>query len=341
MSNRDLLCAVLAVLLLTASGVQADEVHLRNGDRITGTIVSKSNGDLKIKTAYAGTLTIKWADVATFSTKQPVRVVLSDDTSMQATVSSSSNGKVTLKAGRIIQTAPIDLTKVAYINPPPEVTGKGVRLTGRVNIGLNAASGNTKNRQLHMDGEMTARTRSNRYIVGGQVNRAYTDGSETANNVTAYTKYDHFLTKKQYLYINGRFEHDKFQDLSLRTILGAGLGHQIWESDLKNLSVEGGLSYVNENFYTAQDDSYAALRWGVDYNQYFFDKAFQLYHHDEGTVGLKHVKDVLITAKTGIRVPMGKNLNTSAEVDVNWDNTPAAGKKRTDLVYLLNLGYSW
>jgi putative salt-induced outer membrane protein YdiY len=341
MRNRDLLGAMLAALAASASPAQADEIRLLNGDHITGTIVSKSGGDLKVKTSYAGTLTIKWADVGSIGTTGPVRVVLTDDTSLNATVASAGDGKVTLKAGSIIQTAPIDLTKVAYINPPPEVTGKGVRLKGRINVGLNAATGNTKNRQLHIDGEMVARTQSNRYTVGGEVNRAYDNGSETANNATAYTKYDHFLTKKRYLYVNARFEHDKYQDLNLRTSIGAGLGHQFWETDTKNLSVEGGLSYVNENFYAANDDSYAAFRWGLDYDQYFFDKAFQFFHRHEGTISLQNSSDVLISAKTGVRIPLSRNLSTSAEVDVDWDNTPVAGKKKTDLTYLLNLGYSW
>lgn len=341
MRNRDLWGAMLVALAAHASPVHADEVRLLNGDHLTGTIVSKSGDEILLKTSYAGTLKIQWTKVSGISTDQPVRVVLADDTSMDATVSPAQDGTVTLQAGSIIKTAPISLDKLAYINPPPEVTGKGVRLKGRVNVGLNASSGNSKSRQLHVDGQVVARTLSNRYTVGGEINRAYDSGSETVNNATAYTKYDHFLTKRRYLYVNGRFENDKFQDLSLRTTLGAGLGHQFWESDTKNLSLEGGLSYVNENFYTTPDDSYAAFRWGVNYDQYFFNKAFQLFHSHEGTVSLQNSSDILLSSKTGIRVPLGKNLSTSAEVDVDWDNTPAPGKKKTDLTYLLNLGYSW
>lgn len=343
MSNKNIASslALTVVFFLCSFVARADIVKLKNGDTLTGTVISKAGNELKIKTTYAGELTIDWKEVESLTTDKPVRVLLKDDTSLKATVSPAESGKVTLQSGSVIKTAPIALSNVAYINPPPEITGKGVQLKGRVNGAINATSGNTSTRQIHFDAEMVARTRSNRYTVGGQINRASDSGTETANNITAYSKYDHFLSRKRYVYINTRFERDKFTDLRLRTTLGGGLGHQFWESDEKNLSAEAGLAYVNEDHFVGPDDAYPAARWAVDYNQYFFHRAFQFFHKNEGTIGLTNANDILISAKTGIRVPLSKHLNTSFEVDAQFDNTPVAGKKKTDLAYLLILGYGW
>jgi hypothetical protein len=79
-------------------------------------------------------------------------------------------------------------------------------------------------------------------------------------------KYDHFFTKKWYGYSNATAEQDEFKDLDLRATLGVGAGYQFIESDPTNLSLEGGLSYVNENYIIAEDNSFAAGRWALNFD---------------------------------------------------------------------------
>lgn len=328
-------------IILLSQPLHADQIILANGDQITGKVVTKKDGTLVFQTQYAGKLKVSWKDVVKLRTDEPVDVMLQDDTNLHAVVSSAEEGKVKLKAGKIIETAPIPLDKIAYINPPPEISGKGVKFTGRVNLGINATSGNTQTKQLHLDTEMVARTRFNRYTVGAIANRASDSGTTITSNATAYTKYDHFLSKKRYFYINARFHNDKFKDLNLRTTLGVGLGHQFWESEQRNLYLEGGVAYVNEDFIDAQDDHYGALRWGVRYDQWLFNHVTQFFHQNEGTIGLSQGNDVVINSQTGFRFPLGDGFNTSVQVNADWERHPAPGKKNTDLTYLLNLGYAW
>jgi hypothetical protein len=41
------------------------------------------------------------------------------------------------------------------------------------------------------------------------------------------------------------------------------------------------------------------------------------------------------------RVPLRKSLNATAQYNVDWDSSPAAGRERADKTLLLTLGYSW
>ena len=334
----------LATLLAGAVSLSAfaDTVTLRNGDRITGTVLRKENDNLVFKTAYAGEIEIRWVDIAGLHTDEPVEVMLNDETSLNATFKPTDEpGKVTLQSGEIIRTAPVELDKIAYINPSPEVSGKGVRFTGRVNIGLNATSGNSETENLYVDAEMVARTKENRYTVGATAQRSSEDDNETADRTTLYSKYDHFLTEKRYLYANATFVRDEFKDLNLRSALGIGLGHQFIESKRKNLSLEGGLSFVNEDFISAADDQYLAGRWAVNFDQYFFKDRLQFFHKHEGLQSLENTEDLLVRSETGLRVPLSDNLNTSVQVNVDWDGNPPPGTEETDLTYLLNVGYNW
>lgn len=335
-----MLAAVLAGSV--SCSVLADSVTLRNGDRLTGKVLRKEDNNLIFKTPYAGEIKIRWLEITSLQTDEPVQVMLNDQTSLNATFApTGEEGKVTLKAGDILQTAPLELSKIAYINPSPEISGKGVRFTGHVNVGLNATSGNSETTNTYADAEMVARTKENRYTVGGKVQRSSEDGNETADRTTLYSKYDHFLTEKRYLYANASFVRDQFKDLNLRSVLGAGVGHQFVESKRKNLSLEGGLTFVNDDFIAAEDDQYLAARWALDYDQFLLGDRLQVFHKHEGLQSLENSEDLIIRAETGIRVPFNENLSATVQVNVDWERTPPPGTEDTDLTYLLTVGYNW
>lgn len=334
-------CPTLALaLLLTSTGADADTLIMHNGDRLTGTVVSKQDNILTLNTPYAGTLRIQWSEVRQLISEKPVQVILEDDTRLTGTLLPSEDGKVRIRADEVLETAPIALSEVRYINPPVEVNG-GVRIKGWVNVGVNISSGNTDTEQYHLDAETVARTLENRFTLGATFNRTTDSGTETASNATGYGKYDHFLSEQWYTYANALFTRDEFKDLKLRTTLGLGSGYQFFESEPLSLSLEGGLTYVNEDFYHKEDESYPAGRWALDYERLLFGTRLRFFHKHEGLAGLTDVDDLLILSKTGIRAPLGQGLTASAQVDVDWDNTPAAGNDSTDTRYLLNLGYEW
>ena len=64
---------VLSIVVLTPT-VFADQITLKNGDRITGTIISSDAKTLVIKTEYADVVTIKWDFVQQIESSQPLYV---------------------------------------------------------------------------------------------------------------------------------------------------------------------------------------------------------------------------------------------------------------------------
>ena len=65
----------LLLFFLTATAL-ADEVFLKNGNHLSGTIVSMGEGKLVLETDFAGRLTIDWGSVERLSTDAPLTVVL-------------------------------------------------------------------------------------------------------------------------------------------------------------------------------------------------------------------------------------------------------------------------
>ncbi len=329
----------LSLAALTSQLVVADTVWLNNGDRLTGTIVNKIDGKLVLSTPYAGELSLSWDQIRQIESDANVSLLLKDDTRISGQILKAEDGSLRIKASELFESAPIALENISFINPPAIENGEIV-LSGSVNVGINVAKGNTDTEQAHLDAEMVARSKYNRYTLGGTYNRSADNGVETESNTTGYGKYDHFLTEKWYLYSNALFARDKFKDLKLRTSLGIGSGYQFWETKETSFSLEGGINYFNEDFYTAADDSYPAARWAMKYTRKLY-QALQLFHNNEGYVGLENTDDVLILTETGIKAPLADNLTGSIQFDYDWDNTPSAGNQKDDSRYIIKVGYDW
>jgi len=329
---------VLAMIFiaLTCGQAFADEVWLKNGDRLTGKVVSLDSGLLILKTSYAGDLSIKWEEVANLKTDEPVKVVLGDETTAQGPVSPGDSGKVKIKAEQVAEPVTIDLANVKTINPKPPLS-----TTLRISVGATKNSGNTENQDFYGQLDFVARTAMNRFSLGGNYQRSEDNDVKTADNAMGYIKYDHFLSKKWYLYANATGQQDEFQDLNLRATLGVGAGYQFLESERTNLSLEGGLSYVNEDFDTAPDNSYAAGRWGLRFDHYILPKSLQFFLYHTGLQSLESSDDLILYTQTGFRIPFYKDFNLALQMNWQYDKSPAPGREKNDYTYILAIGYLW
>ena len=244
--------AALALLSLGAQQAGADIVLLKGGDRLSGTIVSKDDKQLTLQTAYAKEpITLLWAEVTNIETDQPARFMLNDKTLVNAQATRASESTVVLKGGDTVTTTPLAMSDIAYI---------------------------------FYDAEAVVRSLKNRFTIGATGDTRNEDGEETARRNRAYFKYDHFLTAKWYTYANTDVQEDKFRDLNLRTTLGGGAGYQFFDTEQRSLALEGGLTYVNEDYDLADDESFAAGRWALRYMQFLWNDKAQFFHDDEGIV---------------------------------------------------------
>ena len=341
MEFKRVLAAVITVLslLITAGKVMGDEIWLKNGDHITGNVIRMENNILNFKTPYAGEISVRWEEIANLRTDEPIAVILSDKTSTRGIISAGKDGKVSVRVDNILEPLTFDLAQVDVINPKPPKPA--LKLNARVNVGIATQRGNTDTDNYHLDGEFVARTEKNRYTVGAELNREKTDGERTSNNALGYIKYDHFLSQKWYFYSNALFEQDEFKDLDLRTTVGVGLGYQFFETPLTNLSIEAGLSYVNEDYDQADDNSYSAGRWALKYDRYLIEKIVQFFHYHEGYVSLEDTEKIIFKSRTGLRVPLYERFIATAQYNFDWDSDPAPGAERVDATYLLSLGYQY
>ena len=337
--NRILICSCVLIMIFLSGNIFADEIWFKNGDHITGKIIRLEGNKLTFKTMYAGEINLDWQEIDRLRTENPVKAVLTSGSSILGQISPGDGNKVQLSPVGIEEKLTLDLTDIKFINPEP--SGPPLKTKARVNLGANFTSGNTDTKNLHFDGELVSRTDKNRFTIGGRYGREESNNTKTADNVFTYIKYDQFITKKLYFYANATGEKDAFKDLDLRSSLGLGAGYQFIETDLTNLSLEGGISYVNEDFIIAEDIGYKAARWGFNYDHYLYKKALQFFHNNTGLQSLEDSSDFILYSQTGLRVPLFKHMDATAQYNHDYNKSPAPGKVKSDKAYIISIGYQW
>lgn len=343
-----ILCLTLYTLaaLLAAPGAAADELLLRDGSRILGTVKKKAGNTLEFNTSFAGTIMVDWDQVSELRTDQPAQVLLGNDKVISATVFRNSTDSTTLQSAADTPPHTLSRPEVAFINPEPWRLGNGFKFTGRASVALESERGNTDEDEIDIDGDLLWRRKQDRFTLMGELEHDKTNGKTTTDDWKLNGKYDYFVTKKRYYGALVFAEADDLAELTLRVGAGPGVGYQFFESRELNLSLETGLIRVFEDFKTQDNDRYWGAGWMINFDKYVLPRLFesynlQFYHRNRGLWNLYHTDDVIWDTWTGLRFPLILGLVASTELKVEYDSGSAANADDLDTTYTLKLGYQW
>lgn len=325
------------------STVQADQIVLNNGDHLSGKIVRMEAGKLILKTSWGlpgKEITLSWPSVAQIELTTPAHVVLQTG-EFDGTVGSNGRDGIQVatgpKKGEILRR-----DDILAINPVKHTDPDAFKHSGRLDAGLGLARGNTETSNYYFSGQMKSENRLNRITFKGDLRHETGSNSiVTTDRSRLSSKYDRFLSKRMYLYAQGIGEQDKLASIDLRTTLGVGSGYQIYRGENLNLGVESGLSFIRTNFKNAPTDNETTLRLGVNYDQYFWKRGLKVENSSEVFLPISSYDDLLLRSKTALLVPVGKNITTGLTFTVDWDRTPAPGKKALDRSLQATLGYGF
>lgn len=316
--------------LLVALPARADELRLKNGDRITGVATSLAGGTLNFK-ATGGDLKIAWADVASLAIEQPMLITVGTAAPTSAIFAAAdANGRVTLVPG-----GPVALTDIVALSRPQPAWV----ITGGGGAGIVETAGNTQVNNVRLSGDVVAKGAADRYTLSAIATHANDRGVETARNWSLTGKYDRFLTERLFANANANFTNDRFRDIDLRSALGAGIGYQIIETARTTLTADAGLAWVKENFKSIADDSYTAAHESAGLQVQVIPGRVQAFHQHDGYFGVTGDNKMFIRTQNGVRVGLAAGFVTTIQEDLDYDRRPSPGRRQTDRTFSLTLGY--
>ncbi len=244
-----------------------------------------------------------------------------------------------------VQTAPVLALTVSPTTLSEELEeAKVPAWEGKATVSLSATDGNAREKGAYADLKMAKEyTNGNRWSIGGFWNFRQSEAAGITQRTSSFeSKYDVAINESSYYYGIATAESKLESDLEMRWSLGAGLGHTFVDKDDYRVSVEAGISHVDESYFvnTADDDSFAsgrvgyAMEWDYSEKLKFENNAAVLFSLDDNDDSSGR----MVTAAT---YKLTASMLAQAGWIWDWDNTPAAGTKRSDNLYTLSLGWTF
>lgn len=325
-------CFVFVWLLLFSGFALADQITLKNGDRISGTIVNGNSTSLDIKTDYAGTLTIKWDAVQSISSDQPLYVIPKTGATVVGTVTTSDGSLQVATAN----SGTVNVTKsdVKTLRSESEQRAYGA-WGGFLDSGLSLSRGNSDTTNFTIGASAARITEKDKATAF--VNSIYSTGTTngltltTASAIHAGLRFDFNVSDRTFAFAFTDFDHDRFQQLDLRNVIGGGLGYHLIKTDVTNFDVFGGASF-NQEYFTTLTRRSAELLAGESLD-HKLSSAFSIKERLEFYPDLTDLGQYRVVFDTAAITKISKVLSWQVDASDRYITNPVNGLKGNDLLF--------
>ncbi|MGA8144562.1 MAG: DUF481 domain-containing protein [Candidatus Acidiferrales bacterium] len=345
---------LLCVVTLSA---RADTLVLKNGDHLTGTIVSSDGKEVTFKTDFAGEIKVQWAAVKEVNSDKALYVITPDKKTVSGNVTTEGTALVvhTSNAGALpvafadVTTIRSQDTQTAYeksLHPGILETWKG-----GANIGFALARGNSETTNLTTGFTADRKTLKDEltlYFTSLYSSNDLPGGGTTANSIVAGARFDHNLTKRIFAFGAGDYTHDGLQGLNLRSIYSVGLGYHLISTPTTTFDLLGGVNYTRESYSGLTSNDTAGIDRnlaGVTTGESFMHKfgkltvvteQFYFYPDLSNTGEYRFALDAASVTKINKR--LGLQLSLS---DRYVSNPPIVGTKSNDVIFSTGINFAF
>jgi len=355
---RSLLC--LAALCLVGAVIQptafADEVKLKNGDRLTGTILKSDGKNLTLKTEFVGTVNITWDAVDQITASEPLYLNLNDGQTVVGTITGSAGqyevttkdtGKVSV-AKTAIQAIRNESEQKTYLAEVERLRNPGVLdlWAGSFDLGYSLTRGNAETNTFTLAANAvraTSRDKISVYATAIKANaRSKTSGDkeETANAIRGGGRYDINLTSKVFAFGFSDLEFDEFQQLDLRMVLGGGGGWHAIKSERTIFDVFGGGSYNKEYFSTGLKRNSAEALVGEELSHQLSSRS-QLKQRMVFFPNLSETGEYRLNFDTSLVTNLNRWLSWQVTFSDRYLSNPVPGAKSNDVLLTTGIRLSF
>jgi putative salt-induced outer membrane protein YdiY len=251
-------CLLATFSILGYSLLFADQVVLKNGDRLTGTITKSDQKSLILKTDYADDVTIQWTAIQEINSTQPLHVATQDGKTLAGPVT-TSDGTLAVATTTGSVNVPKDQVTALRSDQEQAAYEKGLHpplwqgWAGGANVGFALTGGNSETKSLSLAFTGDRKTSHDEITMYANTVYATNDAPDAVPHLTASTdqggaRYSRNFTPRLFGYGSADFQTDALQELNLRSILGGGLGVHVINSSQTTLDFLGGLNYTHESY---------------------------------------------------------------------------------------------
>ncbi|HXY04487.1 MAG TPA: DUF481 domain-containing protein, partial [Terriglobales bacterium] len=216
------------VLIFSCSFLFADQVVLKNGDHLSGTITKSDQKSLTLKTDYADDIKIQWNAIQEINSTQTLHVATQAGKTVAGSVTTSDGNFVVASPAGTVNVAKDEVTAVrsdqeqaAYEKSLHPALWQGWNVGTTVGFALTGGNSDTRSLSLAFTGDRkTSHDEISMYAntVYARNDAAGASPHVTANSDQGGARYSRNLTTRLFGYGSADFQADALQELNLRSI---------------------------------------------------------------------------------------------------------------------------
>jgi putative salt-induced outer membrane protein YdiY len=359
-------------LLLLSSVAYADQVVLKNGDRLSGKIVTGDGKTLLLKSEFAGDVTIQWDAITDIESSDNINITLKDGTRL--------SGKVTTRDGKfVVAGAPAAATPsvaakeaIVVVRNDAEQHSFDVETermahpkfqyfwNGTLDTGLALTRGNSETANFTLAAKAIRETPRDKLTVYGDYifanNSSVPPSVTTANALDAGLRGDLNFRTHLFVFVFTDFQTNQLQHLDLRSVFGGGFGYHLIKTANTTFDFFGGISYDRDSFgaynltnptpppalllfpSSVQNSAEAVLGEEFDAK---LSKRTALTERFSFYPNLSHTGDYRFQLDSTISTQMKRWLSWQATFSDRYISYPPVGLKANDLLLSTGLRVMW
>ncbi|MBI4661023.1 MAG: DUF481 domain-containing protein [Verrucomicrobia bacterium] len=349
---HSILICVCSLIAFSSVG-QEVVLHLQNGDRVSGTLVSASTNAVILATVYAGRITIPAGQIQR-SENLPLKgaaqpVALPKPSTSQTSPSASSNSQKVpppisaQPAPKMVASPPLTASATNSTNKKPSDFRKFLAAwNGEAEVGLNLAF-SSKDRQTYA-GRFRAshlhsmpNQRSLKNDLDYLVSYGRTDGVLSDNRMDGSWKLEYDLGKRFLVYNAVGAGYDEIRRIDLRYDVGPGLGYKWVTRTNLVFSTELGGNYQEQFFSNDGSKRRYSLRlaeesWWQIASKLRLDEKIEFFPE------IDHFGDYRIRLESNLSYLLPNNLTLKLTVIDLYETDPAKDVSRNDLQIRSSIG---
>jgi len=354
----------LIALLGLSSALFADQVTLKNGDRLTGTVVKSDGKSLVLHTDAAGDVTLKFDAIQDIKTEQQLHVALKGGkTAVGPVTATDTKIEIATKTSGTVEASKDEITVIrndAEQSAYDKSLHPGLRQgwEGGINVGFSVARGNSQTENLALAFNAAHPTLNDKitlYASSINTTNDLADPSTVANLEQGGFRYDRNVKPRLFVFGAADFMANALQFLDLRAVYSGGFGFHAIKSDTTVLDFLGGLNYTHETYSNGtpiagtdpiayesygKTNKFAALTLGEELNKKL-GKSTVLTQNLGFFPDLQDTGEYRFTLNVGTVTKLNKWLGWQNQFGDIYVTNPPTGSKKNDVIFTTGLNVSF
>lgn len=327
-------------------------VFLKNGDRLTGELISQNEKRVIIKSVIAGRLTIARVEIDRLLPVAGLSTLVAPTKSPTNSASSPTPTTTSVPAPAQTGSAARPVSAVATVetttNQPPQnplipgwITGIATNWHGNFQAGLNLGLGTSDRTTLYANGSTAKKW--GRTVSTLTYNTAYgeVNGIQNANMMAGTAKVDVEISpnRRTYAYGQGAGGYDAIRKIDLEYLGGGGMGYKLIDRPKRILAAELGFQYQSFDYSTSEDLSSVAVRFGQNFTATV--EKLTISQRLGFTPSVEDFSNYQVNLFLTFSYPLFKPLTLNLNLVDQYLSKPAAGVQNNDLQIQTTIGITF